>query len=179
MLNIWIEAYNYSVPGRELENIDELLSKETFDKIRVYLDIRGKAPVAPECNWSNHLENNRNEILERGNKILDRYGIYLDYNVYGIVNKLINESTIFKTLNMIRIIPVVDRQEGYKREPILGNYYPGPEEEDYEKIKELIKWCENEYKRLSKEKVELYQLNINVKGINKKKEIPDCMYKRK
>lgn len=179
MTSIWIEAYNTSVPGKELESIEELLSKETFDKIRILLDLRSEAPIAPKRSWTDYLENNRNEVFERGNRILDRYGIFLDYNIYGIVNNLINESTIFSTLNMIRVISAVDKQEGYKRIPTLANYCPEPSQDDYEKIKELIEWCNNEYKRLSKEKINLFKLNINIKGTNKKKEIPDCMYKHR
>ncbi|MGL4865058.1 MAG: potassium channel family protein [Cetobacterium sp.] len=109
MTSIWIEAYNASVPGKELDSIEELLSKETFDKIRVFLDIRSEAPVAPKRSWIVHLENDRDEILERGNRILDKYGIFLDYNIYGIINTLLNESTIFSILNMIGVISSVDR----------------------------------------------------------------------
>lgn len=155
LINIWIEAYNGILPTEEIREINELISNKTFDDIRFFFDITKKSPIKSEYEWNIYLEKKVNEILKTGNKILDRYNGNLDYRLIETISELIGENYIFKTLCKIRNNSLLYKELNVEIKSNLKEYFDSQNDTDLKNIKEMIKWCNEENKKLSKEEIKI------------------------
>ena len=63
---------------------------------------------------------------------------------------------------MVTRIYTMDKRNSIPRPPLLKYYLVAPQEQDFEQVHQLYKWCKEEYAYLSDKKAFAYPLSENV-----------------
>lgn len=174
IIDIWRTAYNESVPGKSLEKIEDLFCKEGFQKITRNLDLKKNAPVCPTCTWEFHLIESRKRIVSKGDKILNKYTLFLEYETFGLINFIVNEAMLLETIKILETNTILKSKNIFKGEVRLSEDII--KEKDFESIIKLINWCKSEYEKLIIYDSSLFELSTSCESVNPKKEKPDAMY---
>ena len=159
IISLWGGMYYHSVKPAEDVSTDVLFSPNELEKVFSSFDLGKKADVYPETDWFNHIFISAQELINRGNKILDRYINEADPSLIHAIHYLVNDGTLISGLKSMGSIRNFDIRENYPRSPLLRSYVLPPEEKDYTQITMLFVWCRNQYSELNgNEKGEIYPI---------------------
>ena len=151
LIDMWEGMYAQSIIDREEISVKTLFTEDVINKIYICLDLEGYPPIIPQDNWFNYLFNQSVELKKIGEKILDRYVMISDanlfYNIHYIVNNSVIAGGFFIKMKQIRLL---DQSKGIPRIPWLKSYCPEPIEKEYKAFKKLYDWCNLNYKLLEK-----------------------------
>jgi hypothetical protein len=197
---LWRDLYRVSVPGPEPESLREFLSPGTFNSIWNCLDLdqgpNEGAPALPPnmasfifagTYWEfipNRLNKTQKAVLE----ITDRFGPYLEPEVYSKLNELI-EAGYFKALVDLKLSKAsydnrATLPPGFDTRPVLlcwGGSRSRPTQADFEVMLYLHKWCLRNYDyywvEKSEELVGVTYQNFRYRGILRRSitEVPPHM----
>jgi hypothetical protein len=158
IINFWDDAYKQSVPLATPATVEELFSESRYNEIAQYLDLDSKPNVVPARTWWQHLPEQQQDFVSRGEQILERHAGNLEPQAYSLVHRLIRETMDPKMVNVIR---VVDQQENIPRPHNLGSYFY-MSEWVRNSIIQIYSWCKSE-----KLLLERYGLVVNYSVPNK------------
>lgn len=139
IISMWGEMYSASVKTEKSLAVTALFTSEEIEKISFNLDLDGKPNVYPETNWFKHIEMELQEILNRGNKILDRYMSEANPDLLQEIHYTINDGGLVSGLKMISLIRRYDINEHRSRVPLICQYTSRPQEKDYMIIKKYFR----------------------------------------
>lgn len=167
ILFFWWEAYQLSVPEDDPESLEKFLKQETFQKIKVHLYLNSNPGFAHPMGWAEYFEDLYKNSKESGDKILERYVYFLEPEVYSHVH-FINTSETMKEISRIRYRQQYDRDNGVPRVNVLGVYFRGLSEKDFQSLLYLNKWCNSEYQKYKMHKKQLKYFNYEPKALKDK-----------
>ena len=104
MIFLWKEMYAQSNEDRESIAIDKLFSEEIISKIYIQLDLEGRPNVIPEQDWFTYINSVAADLVQRGNRILDRYVFIIEPELVFAIHHLITDSPFVSKLLNIRHI---------------------------------------------------------------------------
>lgn len=149
MIFLWKEMYAQSNEDRESIAIDKLFSEEIISKIYIQLDLEGRPNVIPEQDWFTYINSVAADLVQRGNRILDRYVFIIEPELVFAIHHLITDSPFVSKLLNIRDIRARDAEKRFPRHPLLRRYTPQPRENDYKAMHDLFTWCRTNYEKLA------------------------------
>lgn len=148
---LWKEMYVQSDENRESIAIDRLFSEEIISKIRMQLDLDGKPNAIPEQNWFTYINSATNDLVQRGNRILDRYVFIIEPELVYAIHHLITDSPLISELLNIQGMRAMDIRNRIPRPPLLYYYTSASEEKDYKAMQNLFVWCRTNHKKFAQE----------------------------
>lgn len=135
----WIRAmFREAVREPSPTSLEELFTKETFEKIASCLNLDAEAPVYPPRPWYKHLAEVADSQRAAAERILERYPSVLDANAYAIVHRL-TSTTLELGLKSPLLITNVDIKHGWGR-PRLLPYFTNAELLDFPSLLQLHEW---------------------------------------
>lgn len=149
VINLWQEMYTQCNPSRNNILIDDLFVKEEIEFIFANLDLEGFPNVIPQRNWFGYIDENAKDFEKRGNLILDRYVSLAEPELLEAIHYMVNNSALCARLSLIQGVKRTDMYDGIPRVPLLQIYMSKPKERDYDNFKRIIKWCRDNYEKLS------------------------------
>ncbi len=111
----WTSVYRASVPGPCPATLEELFSKESFEKMGKYLNMDSQPAVVPRRTWWEWLPENLTEFKKKAETILERHNFILDPKTYLAVHKLATDGL---EPGMITTLKVTDAQSGFRAHEI-------------------------------------------------------------
>lgn len=145
LITLWMRMFQFTSQWEKEISIDTLFTKDIINEIYERLNMQEEAPVLPKQNWNTHIYNYVNDLIYRGNHILDRYVSIMPPELFGAIHHLTNDSPFIERLQNINEL---ERTGISMRVPLLKHYIPLPSSRDYESIHILFQWCESEYEKL-------------------------------
>lgn len=148
-IGLWQEMYAQCNVNRKRILVEDLFSDEEIGYIYKNLDLEGSPSTVPQRNWFVYIEENIKDFKTRGNCILDRYVSIAEPDILQAIHQLINDNTLCAHLLLIHNIRRNDVCEQIPRAPLLFSYACKPNEQDFQSIKIIIKWCRDNYVKLN------------------------------
>lgn len=145
---LWQEMYLHSVETRTNMTVENFFKPSSIEIIRNSLDLSCMANVYPEQTWFSHIENTRNDLESRGQKILTTYSNIAEPEVLQSIHYLINDSAYLGRLNLIAQMHGYDVREHIPRPTLLASYTLEPKELDLRMTSQLFAWCHTQYEKL-------------------------------
>lgn len=145
LIMLWMKMFQFTSQYQKEISIDTLFSKDIIKEIYENLNIQEEAPVSPKQSWNTYINSVKNDLIHRGNHILDRYVSIMPPELFGAIHHLTNESPF---IDRLQIISELERAGIIMRAPLLKHYIQFPGSRDYESIHILFQWCESEYEKL-------------------------------
>lgn len=170
--SFWTDAFHDCVPEDDPETVEYFFSDNGMKKILRYLNIDAKANVASQINWFDYIVSSAKEFKNHGDKVLDRHP-NLDPIAYGYLHNII-EGSMINCLIQSPGLKNWDAQNNFPRVKILQSYCVQPNQEEYEAILGLIKWCEESYLQLLKHRTTIKKVSEYTPK-KKKNETPKSM----
>lgn len=87
---------------------------DNYYKEIAFLDFSKEAPVAPKRDWLNHMYSETKFFKEKLEQIVDTYASFLDVTLIDLLERITNSSFLL-IIPQLRMVPAVDRQEGFVR----------------------------------------------------------------
>lgn len=150
LISLWQEMYVQSNEKRDNISVKELFSEKNISAIYDSLDLEGEPNVIPKQNWFTYISNNSEDLIKRGNRILDRYPGFAEPELFQSIHHLVNDSPFVGALTMMNKLRLHDISDKFPRHPLLRCYTIEPNDRDYSSINSLFKWCREEYLKLEK-----------------------------
>lgn len=174
VISFWGEVYHNSVPGENIENVNELFSEEVFEKMSINLNLNSFPQVSPSTEWYRYFNTQGNELYERGEKILNRYYSNMEPEVFRYIHFLVDDSTFIIAMKYILNIWCYDRQNEIPRPQCLAAYYCDPGKDVFDTVVKLFNWCEKTYDELTRKGYSVHRVEVSY--VNKKNiDSPQCM----
>ncbi|MBU7587456.1 MAG: hypothetical protein KAF91_32290, partial [Nostoc sp. TH1S01] len=123
--------------------VNQLLSLETINTIRTYLDLDSQPSVAPPRTWWEWLPQQEQEFRTRAERILERHMGILDPQAYALVHQLVSGSGLLHPdtgMQLIRVMKQYDQEEGFPRPHNLASYW-ATNTEALNTVIQLNEWC--------------------------------------
>jgi hypothetical protein len=147
---VWERAYHSSVPEPRPATLAEFYSRDTFDKIWCYLDLRSQYPLLKRQSWYEELKRHRKFLQTEGRRILALHGAHLDAQVYADIHSL----TIDMEIGALEILEGLHRRAceeavdgAAPANAIAALIRPFPKRY-FEKMRRLSDWCALTYTAL-------------------------------
>lgn len=154
---------------------EQLFSIESFNLIRLCLDLDSQPNVAPPRTWWEWLPQQEQEFCSRAERILERHAANLEPEAYILVHQLINNLLHADTgMRIMGAMRQFDQQKGFPRPHNLAAYW-GTTAEALETVVKLNKWCIQ--KKYFLEKNGVVELRDPILELNKRETSPSprCM----
>lgn len=148
LIMLWMKMFQFTSQYQKEISIDTLFSKDIIKEIYENLNIQEEAPVSPKQSWNTYINNVKNDLIHRGNHILDRYVSIMPPELFGAIHHLTNDSPFIERLQNISEL---EHAGINMRVPLLKHYIPSPGSRDYESIHILFQWCKSEYEKLKQD----------------------------
>lgn len=158
LIMLWMKMFQSTSQYQKEISIDTLFSKDIIKKIYENLNIQEEAPVSPKQSWNTYINSVKNDLIYRGNHILDRYVSIMPPELFGAIHHLTNDSPFIERL---QIISELEHAGINMHIPLLIHYIPSPGRRDYESIHILFQWCKSEYEKL-KQYPDIYSIQIQL-----------------
>jgi hypothetical protein len=139
-----MELHQQSIPGNLPQRIEDFLQLETINKMLWSIDMNGSPAVLPKIEVATYIHNELKRIIDHGNKILDRYSGQLEPKLHLLVHSLTN-SNFYTTTVQVNVLRQFDLRQGIPRPSVLACYTAEPQNDHFQNLLRLYKWCENFY----------------------------------
>lgn len=149
LISFWQEMYVQSNVNRDNISVNELFTAEQIGSIYVNLDLEGNPNIIPKQDWFTYIDEASSDLIERGNRILDRYVSVAEPELFQAIHHLVNDSPFIGVLWTAKRIRLVDISNKIPRHPLLQSYVIAPTDKDYSAIKTLLTWCQEEYNKVN------------------------------
>lgn len=170
LIGLWQEIYVQSTETRTEITIEDLFDPENIITISSNLDLNGYPNVSPKQNWFAYIENQRKDLVERGEKILETYMSFAEPEIIQAIHFLINDSSYIAHLSFVNMVHTTDRLNKIPRPSLLAWHYMPPREPDYVMVKQLTSWCRRKFDVLHskeyKDKIDIYPIAERITIIN-------------
>lgn len=150
LISLWQEMYVQSNEQRDNISVNELFSEENISAIYDSLDLEGAPNVIPKQNWFTYISSNSEDLIKRGNRILDRYPGFAEPELFQSIHHLVNDSPFVGALTMMNKLRMHDVSDKFPRHPLLRCYSIVPNDRDYSSINSLFRWRREQYLELEK-----------------------------
>ena len=150
LISLWQEMYVQSNEQRDNISVNELFSEENISAIYDSLDLEGEPNVISKQNWFTYISSNSEDLIKRGNRILDRYPGFAESELFQSIHHLVNDSPFVGALTMMNKLRMHDVSDKFPRHPLLRCYTIEPNDRDYSSINSLFRWCREQYLKLEK-----------------------------
>ncbi|MBD2242349.1 hypothetical protein [Nostoc sp. FACHB-888] len=153
IIQFWENVYKKPVSQSVPLTVNQLLSLETIDAIKTYLDLDSQPSVAPPRTWWEWLPEQEQEFRTRAERILERHTGIIEPQVYALVHQLISGSGLLHPdtgMQLIKAIKQSDQQEGLPRTHNLASYW-GTTTEALNTVIKLNEWCIEKKRFLEKQ----------------------------
>ncbi|MCL2221636.1 MAG: hypothetical protein FWC20_05740 [Oscillospiraceae bacterium] len=176
LISFWASAYNYSVPKDNPKTVEELFSEESFADIAENLDLNAIVPGVPfDKTWFDFFDEKAEEFEKTGKEILSQYSVYLDPDIFGSMHHVAKCGLFVISMKDIKKFREYNEKKKLPQSATLNNYYYMWEDEDFEHLIHIYKWCMECYDEISK-----LRRGITVKAVGfpirkNKKMPPPCM----
>jgi hypothetical protein len=87
---------------------------EAYYKELSFLDFSKDAPVTPKRDWFTHTDSEVRMFKQKLEQIVDTYSAFLDTKLIDILERITGSHFLY-FLPQAKMIPLVDRQHGFKR----------------------------------------------------------------
>lgn len=148
LISLWQEMYVQSNEQRDNISVNELFSKENIGAIYNSLDLECEPNVIPKQNWFTYISSNSEDLIKRGNMILDRYPGFAEAELFQSIHHLVNDSPFVGMMTMMNKLRMHDVRDKFPRHPLLRCYTIEPNDKDYTAINSLFRWCREQYMKL-------------------------------
>jgi hypothetical protein len=143
--SFWFDAFMASVPGELPKTIDELVSKESINKILNNLDMNSAPNVSPRMDWWQYLPIVLHDFKSLADRILGRHSETLAPEAYRMVNQLAHAAMNPDFSSALRRS---DSESNFPRLQVLGNFIIILDEY-FPTLLELLDWCNKEAKEIN------------------------------
>ncbi|WP_335193403.1 hypothetical protein [Nostoc sp.] len=153
IIKFWENVYKKPVSQSVPLTVNQLLSLETIDAIKTYLDLDSQPSVAPPRTWWEWLPEQKQEFRTRAERILERHTGIIEPQIYALVHQLISGSGLLHPdtgMQLIKAIKQSDQQEGFPRTHNLASYW-GTTTEALNTVIKLNEWCIEKKRFLEKQ----------------------------
>lgn len=181
LIGLWREIYTQSTKIEDRKDLtaEELFNVENVIRMSGDLDLGGFPNVIPKQNWFTYIENERKDLVARGEKILETYINIAEPEIIQAIHFIINDSTYLAHLSHVSLIHSTDIIDKIPRPTLLAWHIMMPREMDYTMIKQLFSWCRNQFATLHDKEncdgIDIYPLSEEIKLINCKSDPTSLM----
>jgi hypothetical protein len=137
LIQFWEATYKKPISQPVPRTVEQLLSIETIDVIRIYLDLDSQPNVTPQRTWWEWLPEQEQDFRARSERILQRHMGMLDPQTYALIHQFISSVDFNPNIRTKR---KSDQELGYPRPQNLGSYWTTNSEALNTVIK-LNEWC--------------------------------------
>jgi hypothetical protein len=126
--------------------------------------------VFPTQNWFTYINDYRNDLVKRGEKIISAYLSIAEPEIIQSIHYLINDSFYVGNLSLILKTRSYDLENHIPRPTLLCCYTAEPKNVDQEMVAQLFSWCREQYEKLhdtsKKGIIDIYPISEKLTIIN-------------
>lgn len=137
LIQFWEAIYKKTISQSVPLTVEQLLSTETIDVIRMYLDLDSQPNVTPQRTWWEWLPEQEEDFRTRGERILQRHMGILDPQTYALIHQFVSGVDVSPSIRTMR---KSDQELGYPRPQNLGSYWI-TNGEVLNTVVKLNEWC--------------------------------------
>lgn len=156
-LSLFFELYNKTIKEIPPKDTISFLEANLIEKALYHADSNANANISPPQKLPNYIANSSIDLIERAEKILDKYSIYMDPKVTLLIHKCFVECVFISTLKMLP--SALNSRKGLHFPDSLAFHVFHLTKEDIENFVEL-------YKLLDNEKLVLMKTENNLRGLS-------------
>lgn len=163
IITIWKEMHYSSVVIPKQLVLTDLFTVIEFNKIIDTVDLSLYPNVYPKVNWFNYLYRKQTEFINDINKILDKYSLYLEPEIFNYMHNLTRDNIVLSFLHVPHSINKFDTSKGIPRPTLMSFYHKKAEKEDeFKVILELVDYLNLNKNKYNKLGYVLYDIDINI-----------------
>lgn len=176
LISFWANVYNYSVPKSNPETIETLFSEESFTQMAERLDLSSVVPgMSFDKTWFELFDEKAEEFEKAGKEILSQYSVYLDPEIFGSMHHIVKCGRFIISMKDINKFRKYNEKKHLSEPTTLSNYYYMWDEEDFEHLIRIYRWCVECYAGIAKMKRGIAVQTVGIPVRKNKKMPPPCM----